>query len=44
MLQLTLFFLFWLPLIPELLRPLALYVFQSNKGSHIQATGTIVLV
>ena len=42
-LQLTLFFLFWLPFMPGLFYPLALYVFQSNKGSHIQAAGAIVL-
>ena len=29
---------------PELLRPLALYVFQSNKSSHIQTAGTIKFV
>ena len=40
-LQLTLFFLFWLPFMPGLFYPLALYVFQSNKGSHIQAAGSI---
>ena len=26
---------------PGLFYPLALYVFQSNKGSHIQAAGAI---
>lgn len=42
-LQPTLFFLFQLPLMLGFFRPLALYVFQSNKGSHIQAAGAIVL-
>ena len=42
-LQLTLFFLFRLPLMPEPFCPLALYVFQSHKGSHIQTAGAIVL-
>ena len=43
-LQLTLLFLFQLPLMPGLFYPLALYVFKSHKGSHIQTAGAIVLV
>ena len=43
-LQLTLLFLFQLPLMPGLFYPLALYVFQSNKSSHIQTAGTIKFV
>ena len=42
-LQPTLFFLFRLPFMPGLFSPLALYVFQSHKGSHIQTAGAIVL-
>ena len=43
-LQPTLFFLFWLPYMSGFFRPLALYVFQSNKGSHIQAAVSIKFV
>ena len=39
-----LFFLFRLPFMHGFFCPLALYVFQSNKGSHIQTAGAIKFV
>ena len=39
-----LLFLFRLPFMPGFFSPLALYIFQSHKGSHIQASGAIKFV